>query len=132
MVKKKKKSLRPSASLRTLRLVIAAISSICIFSTAALAEDALPEKITYDDHARPIFRQYCLSCHSAETKKSDLALDAYATLIEGGASGEVVFAGDLDNSRLWDLVSHQDEPSMPPDADKLPDDKLDQIGRAHV
>ena len=60
-------------------------------------------------------------------RKSDLALDAYTTLIEGGASGEVVFAGDLDNSRLWDLVSHQDEPSMPPDADKLPDDKLDLI-----
>ena len=93
------------------------------------AEEPRAEKITYDDHILPIFRQYCLSCHSADTKKSDLAIDAYATTLAGGASGEVVVPGDLTASRLWALVSHEDEPNMPPDADQLPDDKLDLIRR---
>ncbi|MCA9230741.1 MAG: hypothetical protein KDA57_08815 [Planctomycetales bacterium] len=100
-----------------------------VIGNFARAEDAPAEKITFDDHIQPIFRQYCLSCHSADTKKSDLAIDAYAAMMEGGASGEVVVPGDLGESRLWALVAHEDEPTMPPDADRLPDDKLDLIKR---
>jgi hypothetical protein len=45
----------------------------------------------------------------------------------GGASGSVVEAGDPDNSRVFALVSHADEPKMPPNQDKLPQAKLDTI-----
>ncbi len=98
--------------------------AITLLSGVVYAEDAPPAKVTYDDHVRPIFRQYCLSCHAADSRKGDLAIDAFATTIEGGASGEVVFGGDLESSRLWLLVNHEDEPKMPPEADKLPEDKL--------
>jgi len=98
-----------------------------LFACAAGAAGPAAKKITYDDHIRPIFRQYCLKCHDAATKKSDLALDAYATAMEGGASGEVIYPADLDSSRLWLMVNHEDEPSMPPNADKLPADKLTLI-----
>lgn len=113
-------------------------SGLCLlgvyFAVACLAnlshaEDAPVEKITYDDHIQPIFRQHCLSCHSADTKKSDLAIDAYATTLEGGASGEVVVPGSLEESRLWALVSHEEEPNMPPESDRLPDDKLALLKR---
>ncbi len=36
-------------------------------------------------------------------------------------------AGDPDSSRLWALVSHAEEPKMPPNQDKLPAAKLDMI-----
>jgi len=88
------------------------------------AEEAAAEKTTYDDHVRPIFRQHCLTCHNADSKKGDLSLDSYAAVLSGGASGEVVLPGDLESSRLWGLVSHQEEPAMPPDADRLPEEKL--------
>ncbi len=42
----------------------------------------------------------------------------------GGASGPVVEAGDLDGSRLWALVSHKEQPAMPPKEPKLPDETL--------
>lgn len=45
----------------------------------------------------------------------------------GGASGEVLFAGDLDSSRLWTMVTHQETPSMPPGGEKLPQKELDTI-----
>lgn len=91
--------------------------------------DAAEEKVTYDDHIRPIFREHCFSCHNQGNAKSGLALDSYARVIEGGSSGEVVFEGDLDSSRLWALVSHQEEPVMPPGQDKLADAKLTLLSR---
>ncbi len=94
---------------------------------AAAADDEAKvkeEKITYADHIRPIFREHCFSCHNQNSAKSGLALDSYAAVIEGGSSGEVVFEDDLDSSRLWALVSHEEEPLMPPGQDKLPEAKL--------
>jgi mono/diheme cytochrome c family protein len=99
-------------------------------------EQVLPEEqeapqpsVTYDDDIRPILRQHCFACHNQNQAKSGLAVDSYARLIEGGSGGEVVFEQDLESSRLWTLVSHQEEPTMPPGQDKLADAKLDLIKR---
>jgi WD40 repeat protein len=105
------------------------ISVWCVVGSSAnfaWAEDA-PQKITFDDHVRPIFREHCLTCHNANDKKSDLALDTYANTMRGGASGEVVLAGDIDSSRLYGLTSHTEEPKMPPEQDRIADAKLELI-----
>ena len=49
--------------------------------------------------------------------------------MEGGSSGEVVFAGDLDSSRLWALVNHDEQPYMPPNQDRIADAKVDLVKR---
>lgn len=94
----------------------------------AVAEDAKPaaptEKITYTDHILPILRAKCAACHSADQAKGGLVVDSYTGLMAGGASGEVVAGGDVDGSRLYDLISHKAEPKMPPKEPKLPDDQL--------
>ncbi|MCA9268587.1 MAG: hypothetical protein KDA41_08960, partial [Planctomycetales bacterium] len=99
-------------------------SAIC--SAPARADDAKPAgpKITYDEHVRPILRQHCFTCHSQDKKESGLALDNYGAVMEGGSSGEIVFGGDLDSSRLWSLVNHDEEPFMPPKQDRLAEEKL--------
>ncbi len=84
-------------------------------------------KVTYDEHVRPIFREHCFSCHNQNGAKSGLALDSYTAVVAGGSSGEVVLAEDLESSRLWMLVSHEEEPIMPPGQDKLPEAKLNLI-----
>ena len=84
-------------------------------------------KITYDEHVRPIFREHCFSCHNQDTKKSDLSLAAFAGLMQGGSTGQVIAPGDPSGSRLWSLVSHAEEPKMPPNQDKLPAAKLETI-----
>ena len=85
-------------------------------------------KVTFDEHVKPIFRQHCASCHHQGDKKGGLALDTFTSLIEGGASGEVVYDdGDYESSRLWQLVTHEDTPEMPPNQDKLPADQLETI-----
>lgn len=85
--------------------------------------------VSYEQDVRPIFRAHCMSCHNAQDRKGGLALDTYAATMEGGSSGEVVFAAELESSRLWALVSHEEEPVMPPAQDKMAADKLDVIRR---
>lgn len=91
---------------------------------ASGAEENADSKTTYTDHVRPVLREYCFSCHNQNKAQNDLKVDSYETLMAGGASGAVIEPGDLESSWLWALVSHSDEPAMPPNADKLPDDKL--------
>jgi mono/diheme cytochrome c family protein len=99
-------------------------SLVAMFAAVAAAEQST-KKVTYQDDVKPIFRQHCFNCHHQGDKKGGLALDTYGSLIEGGGSGEVVYEdGDYESSRLWQLVSHQDTPVMPPNQDRIPDAQL--------
>ena len=107
----------PLGFLGVMTVVLCATPS---FGNAAETES----KTTYTDHVRPILREYCFSCHNQNKAQNDLKVDSYETLMEGGASGAIIEPGDLESSWFWDLITHQDEPSMPPNADKMPDEKL--------
>ena len=119
----------------TLRIIQFVLGCVVVFVGAeAWAQEAKPAdaampKITYDEHVKPILREHCFSCHGADMQKGGLALDTYQKTMTGGSSGEVVLAGDLGSSRLWALVSHMEQPKMPPMQDKLPDAKLALISK---
>jgi WD40 repeat protein len=104
-----------------MRLISLLALTICLLATHSAAA---ADKITYADHVQAIFREHCFTCHGQDTAKSDLALDSYGAVMRGGASGEVIEAGNVDGSRLWALVSHQEAPEMPPQQPKLADAKL--------
>ena len=102
-----------------MRKLLASIAAVIVFSNIALAEEsvAVPkeEKVTFEQHILPIFREKCGSCHNANDKKGDLVLDNYGLAMQGGASGEVVRAdGDASQSQLYLVVAHLAEPKMPP------------------
>lgn len=113
-------------------------ASLCISLLLAAAaspgvspgvEASAAGKITYAEQIRPIFREHCFSCHNQNKAQNDLALDSYERLMTGGASGPVIAAGDPDASYLWGLVSHTQEPNMPPNQGKIADAKLELIKR---
>ena len=114
-------------TMRNFLLVASVTALLAALPHSVLAQDKATTKVTFDDHVRPILREHCFVCHNQNQAKGGLALDTYARTMEGGASGEVVFDGDLDSSRLWALVAHLEEPTMPPGQDKLADAKLDVI-----
>ena len=87
------------------------------------------EKVTYETDVKPILREHCFACHNQDDAEASLALDSFEGLTTGGAGGEVVAAGNLDGSRLWKLVTHQEEPKMPPDDDKIPEKQLQVLRR---
>ncbi|MCP4849261.1 MAG: hypothetical protein GY899_15070 [Verrucomicrobiaceae bacterium] len=98
------------------------------FLALALTAIYLPanaaDKVTYDDHVRPIFADRCLNCHNPDKAKGGLDLTSYSSLLQGGSSGEIVNPGEPDSSRLFRSVTHAEEPFMPPKADKLSDMRI--------
>lgn len=112
-------------------LVLCVAWVVTVTASAPLAADEakpadpkLPDKVTYEEHIAPIFREHCFTCHGQDDDQSGLALHTFGRTMQGGSGGEVVIAGDLEASRLWMLVSHQEDPKMPPEQDRLPDAQL--------
>ncbi len=83
-----------------------------------------PQKITYVDHVLPILRQKCGSCHNTDKREADLDLTTFTGTMQGGGSGAVIEPGSAADSYLFELVTHQSEPYMPPESDKLPKEML--------
>jgi hypothetical protein len=104
---------------------VAILSVLCIAS--ATAQEKKPPKITYDDHVKPLLKQKCFSCHNPDKKSGDLDLTNYTNLMQGGGSGSVIEPGDASGSYLYALITHADEPFMPPESPKLPDEMVETI-----
>src|SRR5271170_5977041 len=96
-----------------LPLILNALVAATLVSVAR-ADDKKPAKITYDEHVQPIFREHCFACHNSDKARGGLVLHTYTGAMAGGASGAVLKPGDPDGSRLLSLVSHKEEPQMPP------------------
>lgn len=71
----------------------------------------------YPHIIQPIFDRTCVECHKASKKKGKLRMDSYQELMKGGAGGEVVVAGNLDDSYILELIHAplDDDEHMPPE-----------------
>src|SRR6478672_1225329 len=97
--------MKPHATILSLSLLTAAVS--------AGAQDA--EKITYQDHIRPLLENKCFSCHNPDKKKGDLDLTSFGGVMTGGGGGAIVDAGNFEGSRIWTTCAKKEEPFMPPE-----------------
>ncbi len=116
-----------------MRRTIAAITSagLCCLAfalgSATAADGPKTAKTTYQEHVAPIFRTRCGSCHNQDKQKGGLNLDNYGAAMQGGSSGKVVEPGDPDSSTIFLVVSHKEEPKMPPNSPRIPDAELETI-----
>ncbi len=85
------------------------------------------DRITYLDHVRPIFASNCLSCHNPDKREAGLDLSNYRGAMAGGSSGKVLAPGNANSSRLFLLISHQEEPAMPPNQAPIANDSLELV-----
>ncbi|QEG38609.1 c-type cytochrome domain-containing protein [Roseimaritima ulvae] len=108
-------------------VVYSALVAPSVSADDAAAKEGEVKKITYEDHIKPIFREKCLTCHNQGEAKGGLALDTYGSTMTGGGSGEIVYDGDAESSRLWQLVAHEDTPVMPPEQEKIPEAQINLI-----
>lgn len=72
------------------------------------------EKVSFKKDIAPFMVNLCLRCHSGNTPRSGFSLETFEKLLQGGDSGRVVLPGNVDGSRMWDLVGKQDPIKMPP------------------
>jgi hypothetical protein len=68
------------------------------------------DTVSYHDDVFPIIKRHCLPCHAEENyNPSELSLDSYAALMEGGKHGDAVIAGNAPESTLIQKL-HADPP----------------------
>src|SRR5688572_4302392 len=99
---------------------------VLMLLTAARVAVAADEKITYQQHVKPIFNASCVSCHNPDKNAAGLDLTTYSATMKG-SSGPVIQPGEADVSLLYLLVTHEQEPHMPLKASKLADAQLETI-----
>ncbi|MFK7735413.1 MAG: c-type cytochrome domain-containing protein [Pirellulaceae bacterium] len=113
-------------SLQTSAFSLAVACLTCTLSIAdeTPSKEQTEKKITFEEHIKPIFREHCTACHSESDKSSDLALDTYGNTLAGGSSGDVVADGDASGSRIFALMTHAEQPYMPPDQDPIAKEQI--------
>ena len=79
----------------------------------AVARPSGGETVSFRRDIAPFMANLCVNCHGGKEPKSGFSLETFEKLMQGGQSGAVVIAGNLDKSRLWDLVGRQDPIKMP-------------------
>ncbi len=107
----------PLCSLRSLWLSFPVLSFLAHPSVA---------EVTFEE-VEPIFRESCVSCHNPDKFKADLDLTTFDGVMAGSSGGKVVVPGSADESVLFTVTTHADEPTMPPKKEKLPDAQLEVI-----
>lgn len=100
-----------------MKFIPLALILIACFGADLYGADATPD---YATHIAPIFRKYCLGCHSAKEKQGELNLQTFAGLMQGGENGTVVAPKDVAKSRLIGILEGKLEPKMPPEGNKGP------------
>lgn len=100
-----------------------------VLAGAAWAEESKDskKKVTYVDDLTPVLRAKCFQCHNADRTSGGLNMTTYTGLMTGGSSGEVISAGDSGGSYLYKLVTHTEQPSMPPNSPKIDEKSIEII-----
>lgn len=94
-----------------------------------LAIFAAEEKVTYNEHIRPILADNCFACHGADfTKhKARRRLDNAAAATAERNGIRAIVPGNLDDSELWQRITSTDpDVLMPPEESHKPPLKPEQ------
>jgi uncharacterized membrane protein len=112
------------------RIILFIVFFVLISSSFSVAQDKEPPKkkskntvskskngtVSFKNEVYPLMKKYCLPCHSEEQMNpSELYMDSYETIMEGGKQGEPVVAGKADSSLIILKLGEK-----PPFGDRMP------------
>ncbi len=98
----------------TVKLAIVLALGAAIVFAAQQPTDVFKQKVA------PIFEQNCVMCHGEKIQRSGLDLRTEQAIMKGGKRGATVVPGKPEESLLYKLITHKEEPAMPM-GDKLSD-----------
>ncbi len=79
------------------------------------------------DQVQPVFQKRCFACHRGEQARGGLDLSSVGGIKAGSVSGAAVVSGKPDQSMIYTLAAHLENPHMPPNSARLPQRELDLI-----
>lgn len=98
--------------------------SLLLVPATAVADD---KKLNFQEHILPLFREKCASCHNPDKKQGGVNVLSFSALMEGGSRGKILEPGDPEQSTIYLLMAHKEQPAMPPKSPKLPDKDLELV-----
>jgi hypothetical protein len=105
--------------MNSIRFAVLLLATLSV--SPALADELTPEQLSFfETKIRPVLIRECYGCHSNKSGnvRGGLRLDSKELMLIGGATGPAIVPGDLEESWLYNAITHQDY-VMPPKR-KLP------------
>lgn len=100
---------------------------LAVFITPVNDPAAAAEVVTFAGDAKKVLRKHCATCHNRNRASAGLDVTTYEAVLRGGASGEVLLKGDAEDSYLFLVTAHLEEPAMPPSGKRIPDADLEVL-----
>ena len=82
------------------------------FLFVALPIAAAP--VDFHKDVAPILREYCAGCHNDDDLEGEFSVETFRSLMKGGENGAGIVAGKTAGSLLWQQITKQKKPHMPP------------------
>ncbi len=79
------------------------------------------EEVSFARDVQPILVKYCVGCHNDREHPGEVQLNRWSSVLNGGESGAIVVAGDVEQSLMLQLMRSVKEPKMPPIEEPQPD-----------
>lgn len=105
-----------------------AILVLILIADTTYAQELSQEKVAFfETKIRPVLIRECYGCHSNKSGnvRGGLRLDTKQLMLIGGGTGPAIVPGDLEESWLYNAITHQDF-VMPPKR-KLPKNVIDDF-----
>ena len=110
----------PSLLVSTMRFATPIVALLAIVSAVSAQPKADPKQIEFfETKVRPVFAEFCKSCHGPEKQKAGIRVDTLHFLLKGNEEGPAIVPGKPDQSRLVQAIRHVGDVKMP--SKKLPD-----------
>lgn len=98
-------------------LVMVLIAGVAVAQESSKGDgEKKPAEVSFKNDVMPIVNKYCMPCHAEDNfNPSELSLDSYKLLMEGGKKGASVLPGKSAESIFITKLS-----SKPPFGDRMP------------
>jgi len=108
--------------MNSIRLPILSALLLCPFilwGELEVAEIKRDKPVDFQEEILPMLRANCLACHNRTRSKGEVIMETPDDIRMGNEGGPFVEAGNAEQSFLFQLAAHTDEPIMPPAKNKV-------------
>ena len=106
-----------------MRLTGLVVAIVALGMFVARAQEKNTGSVTFKESVFPVIKKHCLPCHSEDNfNPSELSLDSYDLLMQGGKNGPAVVAGKSKESLLLKKLG-----DAPPFGERMPLNKKQVI-----
>jgi hypothetical protein len=100
-------------------------ASICVIIQMASAASLHAADVDFAHDVVPVLRQHCAKCHAGDQKKGGFSINTRELLLAGGEEGRGAVPGKSGQSELVKRLKSKDPNfQMPPEGDRVPEDKV--------